>query len=131
MAIDTETKPTARALIREATKFVVLAATYWLYMKLAAPTVPTELALLTNGFLVPVLFGSIGYAVFHGNVFVRIILITGAASLVLLLIVGPGDPAKPKLHVFAAVTIAAMSFLGAATTAGITAILSKWRNRIR
>jgi hypothetical protein len=65
-----------------------------------------------NVVVVPFLLGTICAFAFVGRLLLRIALLVAATALVLLIITGAGDPAKPGLHLWVAAGMALIASIG-------------------
>jgi hypothetical protein len=115
---------TAQIALRNGTVFIVLCIAYFIYMRFLANALPESWGGEMNVIVVPFLLGAICAFAFAGRLLLRVALLVGATGLVLLVITGGGDPAKPGLHLWVVggmILIAAIGMLSAALGARLAA----------
>jgi hypothetical protein len=115
---------TTRSTLRNGVVFIVVCIAYFVYMRFVANALPESWGGEVNVVVVPFVLGAICAFAFVGHLALRIALLVAVAVLVLLVITGSGDPAKPGLHLWVVggmVLIAAIGMLCAAFAARLMA----------
>src|SRR5262249_17532674 len=104
--------PSAKFLTRNGLVFVAVAVAYFVYMRFVANALPDSWGGEVNVFVAPFLVGVIGAFAFAGAVWMRLVLVAAAVALVLLMITGSGDAAKPGLHLWVTGGMVLIALLG-------------------
>lgn len=119
--------PSANFVTRNGFVFVAVAVAYFLYMRFVANALPDSWGGEVNVIVVPFLLGVICAFAFAGAVWVRLVLAAIAAALVLLIITGSGDPAKPGLHLWVAGGMVLILVLGMLCAVFVTHMIGRRR----
>lgn len=89
-----------RPALRNSVVFLAVCIAYFAYLRLIANTLPDSWGGEMNVVVVPFVLGAVCAFAFVGHLWLRLALLVVAAGLVLLVISGGGDPAKPGLHLW-------------------------------
>src|SRR5467141_3724919 len=102
----------ASPALRNSIVFVAVCIAYYVYMHFIANALPESWGGEVNVIVVPFLLGAICAFAFVGHLLLRIALLVAATVLVLLIITGGGDPAKPGLHLWVVGAMVLIAFFG-------------------